>query len=193
MDGRDTVGGVVEVFAVGLPIGLGSHVHWERRLDARIGAAILSIPSVKGVEIGDAFANARRRGTQAHDPIIPDEGGNLTRPTNRAGGLEGGITNGEPIVVRAALKPIATTLSPQPSADLLTGKPAQTNYERSDFCHVPRAVPVLEAMLAFTLADALLDALGEGSLDVLLARFAQLPRPNWRSARVDGFPHKFWG
>ncbi len=193
MQARDTVGGVIEAFAVGLPVGVGSHAHWEKRLDARIAAAMLSIPSAKGVEIGDAFANSRRRGTQAHDPILINEDGSLTRPTNRAGGIEGGISNGEPILVRVALKPIATTLSPQQSADLLTGKPTKTQYERSDFCHVPRAVPVVEAMLAFVLADALLDALGEGTMDALLARFAQMPRPHLRAARVDGFAHKFWG
>ncbi len=192
MQARDTVGGVIEAFAVGLPVGVGSHVHWEKRLDARIAAAMLSIPSAKGVEIGEAFANSRRRGTQAHDPILINEDGSLTRPTNRAGGIEGGISNGEPILVRVALKPIATTLSPQQSADLLTGKPTKTQYERSDFCHVPRAVPVVEAMLAFVLADALLDALGEGPMDALLARFAQLPRPHLISARVDGFAHRFW-
>ena len=193
MQARDTVGGVIEAFAVGLPVGVGSHAHWEKRLDARIAAAMLSIPSAKGVEIGEAFANSRRRGTQAHDPILINEDGSLTRPTNRAGGIEGGISNGEPILVRVALKPIATTLSPQQSADLLTGKPTKTQYERSDFCHVPRAVPVVEAMLAFVLADALLDALGEGTIDALLARFAQMPRPHLRAARVDGFAHKFWG
>ncbi len=193
MQARDTVGGVIEAFAVGLPVGVGSHAHWEKRLDARIAAAMLSIPSAKGVEIGEAFANSRRRGTQAHDPILINEDGSLTRPTNRAGGIEGGISNGEPILVRVALKPIATTLSPQQSADLLTGKPTKTQYERSDFCHVPRAVPVVEAMLAFVLADALLDALGEGTMDALLARFAQMPRPHLRAARVDGFAHKFWG
>ena len=193
MQARDTVGGIVEVFAVGLPVGIGSHVHWEKRLDARIAAAMLSIPSAKGMEIGEAFANSRRRGTQAHDPILINEDGSLTRPTNRAGGIEGGISNGEPILARVALKPIATTLSPQPSADLLTGKPTKTQYERSDFCHVPRAVPVVEAMLAFALADALLDALGEGPMDALRARFAQMPRPHLRAARVDGFAHKFWG
>ncbi len=192
MQARDTVGGVIEAFAVGLPVGVGSHAHWEKRLDARIAAAMLSIPSAKGMEIGDAFANSRRRGTQAHDPILINEDGSLTRPTNRAGGIEGGISNGEPILVRVALKPIATTLSPQQSADLLTGKPTKTQYERSDFCHVPRAVPVVEAMLAFVLADALLDALGEGTMDALLARFAQMPRPHLRAARVDGFAHKFW-
>ncbi len=189
---RDTVGGVVEVFASAVPAGLGSHVHWERRLDARLAAAMLSIPSAKGVEIGEAFANARRRGTQAHDPIHIAPDGTLHRPTNRAGGLEGGITNGQPVVVRVAFKPIATTLTPQPSADLLTGQPTPTRYERSDFCHVPRAVPVAEAMLAFVLADALLERLGGDTLETLQARFAALPALHRTAFRLDGQPHAWW-
>ncbi len=191
IEARDTVGGIVEAFALGLPPGLGTHVHWERRLDARLGAALLSIPSAKGVEIGDAFANARR-GTQAHDPITITPDGTLHRPTNRAGGLEGGITNGQPVVVRVAFKPIATTLTPQPSADLHTGQPAETRYERSDFCHVPRAVPVVEAALAFVLADALLERLGGDTLDELQARFAALPRLHRDAFPLDGQPHTFW-
>ncbi len=190
---RDTVGGIVEVFALGVPPGLGTHVHWERRLDARLAAAMLSIPSAKGVEIGDAFANARLRGTQAHDPIAITPEGALHRPTNRAGGLEGGITNGQPVVVRVAFKPIATTLTPQPSADLRTGQPAETRYERSDFCHVPRAVPVAEAMLAFVLADALLERLGGDTLEALQRRFAALPALHRDAFRLDGEPHRWWG
>ncbi len=192
MQARDTVGGIAEAFALGVPPGLGSHVHWERRLDARLAAAMLSIPSVKGVEIGDAFANARRRGTQAHDAIMLAPDGSLQRPTNRAGGLEGGITNGQPVVVRVAFKPIATTLTPQPSADLHTGQPAETRYERSDFCHVPRAVPVVEAALAFVLADALLERLGGDTLDELQARFAALPRLHRDAFHLDGRPHRWW-
>ena len=192
MQARDTVGGIVEAFALGVPPGLGTHVHWERRLDARLAAALLSIPSAKGVEIGDAFANARRRGTQAHDAITIAPDGSLQRPTNRAGGLEGGITNGQPVVVRVAFKPIATTLTPQPSADLHTGQPAETRYERSDFCHVPRAVPIVEAALAFVLADALLERLGGDTLDELQARFAALPHPHRDAFPLDGQPHTFW-
>ncbi len=192
MQARDTVGGIVEAFALGVPAGLGSHVHWERRLDARLAAALLSIPSAKGVEIGEAFANARRRGTQAHDAITITPQGFLERPTNRAGGLEGGITNGQPVVVRVAFKPIATTLAPQPSADLHTGQPAQTRYERSDFCHVPRAVPIVEAALAFVLADALLERLGGDTLNELQTRFAALPRLHHDAFPLDGQPHTFW-
>ncbi|MFN3929834.1 MAG: chorismate synthase, partial [Thermoflexus sp.] len=152
---KDTLGGVIEGVALGVPPGLGSHVQWDRRLNARLMMALGSIPAVKGVEIGEGFALAARRGTEAQDGIFL-EGEVLVRRTNRAGGIEGGISNGSPIVVRVALKPIATTLTPQPSVDLRTGRPAETRYERSDFCPVPRACPIVEAMMAFVLADALL-------------------------------------
>ncbi len=173
MQDRDTLGGVIETLALGLPPGLGSHVHWDRRLEARLGAAVLSVPAVKGVEIGPAFANTRLAGTQVHDAIRLD-GETLVRPTDRAGGVEGGISTGQPLVVRAAMKPIATTLNPQQSVDLASGQETQTNYERSDFCPVPRAVPIIEAALAFVLADALLEKLGGDSLDEQRERFARL-------------------
>ncbi|GAB4529521.1 MAG: chorismate synthase [Anaerolineales bacterium] len=190
---RDTLGGVIEIIALGLPAGLGSHVHWERRLDARLGAAALSVQAIKGVEIGPAFANARLRGTQAHDPIHLQADGTLTRPTNRSGGLEGGITTGQPLLVRAAMKPIATTLTPQPSVDLAARTAAPTEYERSDFCPVPRAVPVLEAAIAFVLADALLEKLGGDSLQEMLPRFAALPRPRLDDLPMDGQARVWWG
>jgi len=161
---RDTVGGVFEVVALNVPPGLGSHVHWDRKLEARLAQAIVSIPAVKGVEIGPAFANARLSGTQVHDEILLGEDGEIVRPTNRAGGFEGGITTGQPIVVRAAMKPISTTLKPLRSVDLATGEAAPTVYERSDFTAVPRAAVVGEAMLAFVLADALVEKLGGDSL-----------------------------
>jgi len=176
MEARDTVGGVFEVVALGVPPGLGSHVHWDRRLDTRLAAAVMSIPAVKGVEIGPAFENTRLPGTQVHDEIfvaddtaVPqsqpaDPFFPTTRRTNRAGGLEGGITTGQPLVVRAAMKPIPTTLTPLRSVDLSTGQPTTTRYERSDICAVPRAVVVGEAMVAFVLADALLEKLGGDSL-----------------------------
>ena len=163
MKARDTLGGCFEVVALGVPPGLCSYVHWERRLTSRLLGAVGSIPAVKGVEIGPAFANARLPGTQVHDEIClePDASGiRVTRRSNRAGGLEGGISTGQPIVVRAAMKPIATTLTPLRSVDLATGQPAATQYERSDFCAVPRAAVVAEAMVAFVLADALLEKLG---------------------------------
>ncbi len=179
----DTLGGVFEVAALGVPPGLGSHVHFDRRLDGRLMGAVGSIPAIKGVEVGPAFENAARQGSEVHDPITRDEEGNLTRTGNRAGGLEGGITTGQPIVVRAAMKPISTTLSPLPTVDLATGEAAETVYERSDFCAVPRAAVVGEAMVAFVLADALLEKLGGDSLEELRPRFAAL-----RRSHVDDLP-----
>ena len=164
----DSLGGTFLVAATGVPPGLGSHVHWDRRLDARIAEALISIPAIKGVEIGPAFDNARRRGTVVHDAFVPANGG-VTRPTNRAGGLEGGISNGEAIVVRAAMKPIPTTIAPQPSVDLSTGGATEIEYQRSDVCAVPAAAVVGEAMLAWTLADALCEKLGGDSLDEMKA------------------------
>ena len=145
-DRKDTVGGRFEVVAVGLPPGLGSHVQWDRRLDARLAAAVMSIPAIKGVEIGPAFENARRPGTQVHDEFerkseAAERRGSewVRRTSNRAGGIEGGMSNGMPVVVRAAMKPIPTTLTPLRSVDLATGKPAWTQYQRSDVCAVPAA------------------------------------------------------
>lgn len=180
---KDTLGGVIEVVATGVPPGLGAHVHYDRRLSGRLVGAACSVPSVKGAEIGPAFANARLRGTQVHDAIMRAEDGSLRRPTNRAGGLEGGMTNGQPLVLRAALKPISTTLTPLPSVDLANGQPATTRYERSDICAVPRAVVVLEAVVAFVLADELLRKLGGDSLAELRSRFQAL-----RRAHVDDLP-----
>jgi chorismate synthase len=180
---KDTLGGVIEVAAVGLPPGLGSHVHYDRRLTGRLAAAVCSVPSVKGVEIGPAFENARKRGTQVHDQIVPGEGGRLARTSNRAGGLEGGMTTGEPLIVRAAMKPISTTLRPLQTVNLATGQPDQTVYERSDFCAVPRAVVVIEAMVALVLADELLSKLGGDSLEELRPRWTAL-----RQGRLDDLP-----
>lgn len=168
----DSLGGVFHVTATGLPAGLGSHVQWDRRLDAQLVAAVMSIPAVKGVEIGPAFENAALPGTQVHDEIHPDGCGGVTRKTNRAGGFEGGITNGMPIVVHAAMKPIPTTVSPLRSIDLETGERAETEYQRSDVCAVPAASVVGEAMVAWTLADALVDKLGGDSLQEMKQRYA---------------------
>lgn len=191
MEDHDTLGGVIEILGLGLPVGLGSHVHWERRLEARIGAALLSVQAVKGIEIGPAFENASLTGTQVHDPIRL-QGDQLVRPTNRAGGLEGGITNGQPLVIRAAMKPIATTLRPLQTVDLVSGQETKTQYERSDFCPVPRAVPVLESMLAFILADALIEKLGGDSLQEMLPRFESLPQARLSDISLDGKKHTFW-
>ncbi|GBD08055.1 Chorismate synthase [Candidatus Thermoflexus japonica] len=188
---KDTLGGVIEGVALGVPPGLGSHVHWDRRLNARLMMALGSIPAVKGVEIGEGFALARRRGTEAQDGIFR-EGEALVRRTNRAGGIEGGISNGAPIVVRVAFKPIATTLTSQPSVDLQTGEPAETRYERSDFCPVPRACPIVEAMMAFVLADALLEKLGGDTMEECRRRFETLRKARLEDLPMDGRPHDFW-
>ncbi len=191
MEEKETLGGVLEVIAFGVPAGLGSHVQWDRRLEARLGAAVLSIQAIKGVEVGPAFENTRRSGTQAQDGIYL-EGNRLVRRTWRSGGIEGGISTGEPILLRAAMKPIATTLTPQPSVDLRKGVETQTRYERSDFCPVPRAVPILEAMVAFVIADALTEKLGGDSLQEQLQRFEQLPKMTIDHFSLDGGEHLFW-
>jgi chorismate synthase len=191
MQERDTLGGILEITAIGLPVGLGSFAQWDTRLEARLGAAILSVQAMKGVEFGDAFENARLPGTRAHDAIHLD-GERLTRPTDRSGGLEGGVTNGEALIIRAAMKPIATTLVPQRSVDLASGLEVDTKYERSDFCPVPRAVPILEAMTAFILADALLAKLGGDSLAEMLPRFATLRQPRLSDLHISGGEHVFW-
>jgi chorismate synthase len=162
----DTVGGVFEVVARGLPVGLGSYVHWDRRLDGALAAAVMSINIVKGVELGLGFEQTRRFGSQVHDVIEGrDADGRWVHRTNNAGGLTGGVTNGEPVVVRGAVKPISTLARPLPSADLLTGRAVdQAHYERSDICVVPAAGVIGEAMVALTLADAVLDKFGGDSM-----------------------------
>jgi chorismate synthase len=165
----DSLGGLFDVVAWGLPVGLGSYVQWDRRLDARLAAAVMSIQAVKGVEIGPAFANARLPGTAVHDALYPGDAG-LQRRTNRAGGLEGGMTNGEPLILTAAIKPIPTTLTPQPTVDLDTGQPVHTEYQRSDGCAVPAAAVVGEAMVALTLAEAIIERYGGDSLAALQHR-----------------------
>jgi chorismate synthase len=191
IENRDTLGGILETVALGLPPGLGSHVQWDRRLEARIGGAFLSVQAMKGVEFGDAFANTHLPGTQAHDALRLADG-RIVRPTNRAGGIEGGITNGQPLVVRAAMKPIATTLTPQETVDLASGQETPTKYERSDFCPVPRAVPILEAVLAHILADALLEKTGGDSVEEIAPRAAALRQAALDDLQMDGEPHVFW-
>jgi chorismate synthase len=190
MEDKDTLGGVIEVVALGVPPGLGSHVHWDRRLSGRLAQAVMSIHAVKGVEIGDGFAEARLPGTLAQDQLYVEDGA-IRQRTNHAGGLEGGITNGAPLVIRAALKPIATTLTPLDSVDLATGQAAQTRYERSDFCQVPRAVPIVEAMVCFVLADALIEKLGGDSLEEMRPRFASLRRLRLADLPMDNRPWRF--
>jgi chorismate synthase len=158
----DTVGGVFEVVAHGLPIGLGSYVHWDRRLDAALAAAVMSINIIKGVEFGLGFEQTRRFGSAVHDVIAGrGDGGRWIHRTNNAGGLTGGVTNGEPLVVRGAVKPISTLARPLPSADLVSGEAVdKAHYERSDISVVPAAGVVAEAMVMLTLADAMLDKFG---------------------------------
>ncbi len=188
---QDTLGGIIEVVALNVPPGLGSHVHYDRRLDGRIVAAMVSVHAMKGAEIGTAFANASKYGSQVHDQIGSGAGGALTRTTNRAGGLEGGITTGEPILARVAMKPISTVMKSLASVDLATGEAKQTTYERSDFCAVPRAVPILEAMLAVVIADALLEKLGGDSLEEMRPRFAALRRARLADLPMDNVEWRF--
>ncbi|SFO53590.1 chorismate synthase [Geodermatophilus obscurus] len=159
----DTLGGVVEVVVHGLPPGLGSHVHWDRRLDSRLAAALMGVQSVKAVEVGDGLETARRRGSVAHDEIVTEEG-RLRRVTDRAGGIEGGMTNGEVLRVRAAMKPISTVPRALATVDVATGDAAIAINQRSDACAVPRGSVVMEAMVALTLADAALEKFGGDSL-----------------------------
>ena len=178
----ETLGGVFVVFATGVPVGLGSHVQWDRRLDGLLLGAVGSIHAIKGAEVGDAFHLATLPGTQAVDSIVsggPDEPG-LGRPTNRAGGLEGGITNGRPVVVRAAMKPLSSVRRQVESVDLATGAPVDPAYVRSDVCAVPAAAVVGEAMVAWVLADALVERFGGDRLDLMLAASEQAAAdPRW--------------
>ncbi|MGH7586261.1 MAG: chorismate synthase [Gemmatimonadales bacterium] len=169
----DTLGGEVEVVARGLPVGLGSHVSWDRKLDGRLAGALMSIPAVKGVAVGLGFEAARRPGSSVHDPILPGEAagdaarGGYRRASNRAGGLEAGMTTGEPLVLCVAMKPIATLMSPLPTVHLDTGEAAQAQSERSDVTAVPAMGVIAEAMVALVLADALLEKFGGDSLGEL--------------------------
>jgi chorismate synthase len=159
----DTLGGVVEVLGYGLPPGLGSHVHWDRRLDARLAAALMGIQAIKGVEVGDGFASARQRGSQAHDEIVPGPDG-IRRLTGRSGGTEGGMSTGDVLRVRAAMKPISTVPRALSTVDVQTGEPAVAINQRSDVCAVPAAGVVAEAMVALVLADAALEKFGGDSV-----------------------------
>jgi chorismate synthase len=173
----DTLGGEVEVVARGLPVGLGSHVSWDRKLDGRLAAALMSIPAVKGVAVGLGFEAAARPGSAVHDPILPGGAGDATRggyrrAANRAGGLEAGMTNGEPLVLRVAMKPIATLMQPLPTVHLDTGEAAQAQSERSDVTAVPAMGVIAEAMTALVLADALLEKCGGDSLEEMKRNLA---------------------
>jgi len=167
----DTLGGIVEVLAYGVPPGLGSHTQWDRKLDARIATALMSIQAIKGVEIGDAFTQARSRGSVAHDEIVPTATG-VRRLTDRAGGLEGGITSGEPLRVRAAMKPISSLSRPLSTVDVATGEPATAINQRSDVCAVPAAAVVAESMLALVLGDAATEKFGGDSISEIQRNFS---------------------
>jgi len=191
--GKNTLGGILEIVALNVPVGLGSFAQWDKRLEAKLAMAMMSVQAIKGVEVGDAFANARLPGTQAHDAItLSGQTSKVERLSNRAGGTEGGVSNGQPIIVRAAMKPIATTLTPQQTVDLAAGENAPTKYERSDFCPVPRAVPILEAMVAFVLADALIEKLGGDSMNEMKPRFESLRKARLEDLQMDNTPHVFW-
>ncbi len=190
----DTLGGIFECVVLNLPPGLGSHVHWERRLTARLMAAVASIPGIKGIEFGSAFQDARCRGTHIHDEIIPERTNSeilLRRGSNRAAGVEGGITTGEPLVIHAAMKPISTTLQGLASVDLATGQTTKSAYERSDICAVPRAAVVAEAMIAFVIADALMEKLGGDSLGEMMPRFKSLRKQKLDELPMDNVPWRF--
>lgn len=175
----DTLGGVVEAQVTGLPVGLGSHIQWDRKLDGRLAQAVMSIQAIKGVEIGMGFEAARRRGSEVHDEISYDETLRDTpqlgfvRPTNNAGGLEAGITNGQPLVVRAAMKPIATLRKPLGSINLATKQPESAAYERSDVCAVSACSVIVENVVAFEVASAFVEKFGGDSVEEMRARFEQ--------------------
>ena len=164
---KDTLGGVIEVWAVGLPIGLGSYVQWDRKMDGQLAQALMSIQSVKAVEIGDGIAATQKPGSQVHDPIAYDEG--FVRTTNHAGGLEGGVSNGEPLIVRVYHKPIATLYKPLPSVDFESKAVAPASVERSDICVIPRAGVIAESMTAFVIAQNVLEKFGSDCMEDLLA------------------------
>jgi len=172
----DTLGGIVEVRVEGLPFGLGTHAQWDRKLDGRLAQAVMAVQAIKGVEIGLGFAAARRPGSKVHDPIQYDEAQKDTpslgyiRPTNNAGGLEAGMTNGQPLVIRAAKKPISTLAKPLESINLKTKQPESAEYERSDVCAVPAASVIIENVVAFEVAAALVEKFGSDSLPEMQAR-----------------------
>jgi chorismate synthase len=168
----DTLGGVIEVYVTGLPIGLGSYVEFDRKLDGQLAQAVMSIHAIKGVEIGEGFKNATRFGSEVHDEILL-KNKKIFRPTNRAGGLEGGVTNGQPLWIRAAMKPISTLMKPLRSVDLSRMKPMEARRERSDFCAVPAASVVAENIMAPVLANAVLEKFGGDSMDELGRRYSK--------------------
>jgi chorismate synthase len=169
---RDTVGGIFEAAAFNVPVGLGSYVHWDRRLDARLAAAMMSIQAMKGVEVGDGFVGATKWGSEVHDRIYYDQERGYFRDTNNAGGLEGGVTNGQPLVVRVAMKPLSTLMQPLDSVNIRTKEPTPAHIERSDICALPAAGVISEAVLALVLAEAVLEKFGGDSMDEIRGRLS---------------------
>ncbi len=167
----DSLGGVFEVLVTNAPIGLGSHVHWDRKLDGRLAAALMSIQAIKGVEVGAGFGAANKPGSQVHDEIYWNKKGGFCRKTNSAGGIEGGISNGETITLRAAMKPIPTLYKPLRSVDMVSKKPFKASIERSDVCAVPAAGVVAEATVAFEIASAMIEKFGGDSIDEMKRNF----------------------
>ncbi len=168
----DTLGGMFEVWVINPPVGLGSYVHWDRKLDGRLAQAIMSIPSVKGVEIGNATENARRRGSKAHD-VLHAKQGTITRRTNQAGGLEGGVTNGETIIIRGSAKPISSLRDPLPSVNLKSKTATRAPYVRSDVCVVPAISVIAEAMVAWVIAECIVEKYGGDSLSEMKDNFSR--------------------
>jgi len=185
-DAGDTLGGVYEVVAEGVPVGLGSYVHWDRKLDGLLGQAIMSIQAHKGVTVGPGWENAQLPGSKVHDVIEADASGRLSHRTNRAGGIEGGVSNGEPIVVQAAVKPISTLLKPLESTDLKTRQKVEAHYERSDVCVVPAAGVVGEAMVAIVLWTEFLEKFGGDSLSEIRRNYEGYLESTKPSAEVAG-------
>lgn len=190
----DTLGGVVEVRVEGVPFGLGSHAQWDLKLDGRLARAVMSVQAIKGVEIGLGFEAARRRGSEVHDPIryVPDQASSPTlgfaRPTNHAGGLEAGMTNAQPIVLRAAMKPISTLARPLESVNLRTRRPESAAYERSDVCAVPAASVIVENVVAFEVARAMVEKFGGDSLREMQARWKLFHQMAQQVGQVSNLP-----
>lgn len=190
MKAKDTLGGVFETVATGLPPGLGSYVHYDRKLDGQIAAALMSIPAMKAVELGNGIKNASLRGTMVHDEFVL-QGERISRSSNRAGGLEGGMSNGMPLVARVFMKPISTTLAKRKSVNLKTQQEDLTIYERSDFCAVQRAAVIGEAMMSFVLLNALMDKIGGDNRMAMEKAFQTLPRGGVFDLSMKSEPWRF--
>jgi chorismate synthase len=187
----DTLGGVVELIVTGAPIGLGSHTHWDRKLDAKLAGALMSIQAMKGVEVGTGFGVANKPGSQVHDEIFWNTKTGFSRRTNRAGGIEGGMSNGEPIVLRAAMKPIPTLMKPLRSVDMATKKPFKASIERSDVCAVPAAGVVAEAVVAFEIASAMIEKFGGDSIEEMKRNYCSYMRNIHVRMGVEEIPGKW--